>query len=72
MNVLSTYYKFYERLSEQLKFVLMILRKDTHSCCKLHLLTFKLLDRCGMAKFISLTKCLIFIELKKATGGHYE
>lgn len=70
MNVLSTSYVLYERLSEQLKLVLMILRKATHSCCKLHLLTFKLhLDRCGMAKFISisLTKCLIFIELKKAT-----
>lgn len=62
------YYVLYERLSEQLKFVLTVLRKANHSCCKLHLLTFKLhLDRCGMAKFISLTKCLIFIELKKST-----
>lgn len=61
------FYVLYERLSEQLKFVLTVLRKANHSCCKLHLLTFKLhLDRCGMAKFISLTKCLIFIELKKS------
>lgn len=60
-------YVLYEHLSERLKFVLMILRKDTHSCCKLHLLTFKLhLDRCGMEKFIRLTKCLVFIELKKS------
>lgn len=53
-------YVLYEHLSERLKFVLMILRKATHSCCKLHL------DRCGMAKVISLTKCLVFIELKKS------